>query len=345
MTVSVPLYREDMEDYPDIAEEIIRELGYDNITPTLLKTSAITNGGRNEEQKATEDMKAILTGYGCSEMITYSFVSEKEFDVFGLSKEKMIKILNPISEDMAVMRTSLFPSAIRTAIYNLNRKNPSGRLFEIAKIYETQDKDAGELPMEKTRLAIAVFGENENYFTVKGIVDGILDVFLRGEKIKFVKSTESFMHPTRTADIFVDGNKIGFVGQVHPEIITKLGGDRPVYGAEIDYEALKKYFGGKIVAAAISKFPTVERDIALIIDENVCYADVKECIETFGGKLLKSVKLFDVYQGDQVAAGKKSMAFNLIFVSEERTLNVEEIDGAIKKILKNLKEKLGAELR
>ena len=345
LNVTVPLFREDMEDYPDIAEEIIREIGYDNITPTLLKTSAITNGGRNDEQKHVEDMKSVLTGFGCSEIISYSFVSEKEFDVFGLNKDKMIKILNPISEDMAVMRTSLLPSILRTVVFNINRKNLSGRLFEIAKVYNAKSIPLEELPVEETRLSLAVFGDNEDFFSVKGIVEGVLDAFCRGVKVKFVKSEERFMHPTRAADIYIGNTKIGFVGQIHPEIVAKIGGEKPIFGAELDYEKLTDYFTTKIVASAVSKFPTVERDLAVIIDENVPYDDVKDCIESSGGKLLRSVKLFDVYQGNQVAKDKKSMAFNLIFVSDERTLNVEEIESAIRKILKNLKEKLNAELR
>ena len=345
LEVTVPLYREDMEDYPDIAEEIIREYGYDHITPTLLKTSAITNGGRNDKQKEIESIKDLLIGYGYFEMITYSFVSEKEFDLFGLDKGNAVKILNPISEDLAVMRKSLFPSALRAAVYNLNRKNLSGRLFELAKVYEPKSLPVVELPNERNSLVLVAFGEGEDYFSIKGVVEGVLDAFCRGGNVEYVKTTEAFMHPTRSADILVNGKKIGHLGQVHPDIATKLGTDKPLFGAELNYDALCEEFNSKIVAKAISKFPTVERDLAILIDEKTTYKDIMECIKNSGGKYLDKVTLFDIYQGNQVASGKKSMAFNLIFVSDERTLNVEEVDGAIKKILKNLKEKLNAELR
>ncbi|MBP5686248.1 MAG: phenylalanine--tRNA ligase subunit beta, partial [Clostridia bacterium] len=149
ITVIVPLYREDVEGYPDLAEEVIREYGYDNITPTLLKTSAITAGGRNAEQKSAEDLKDLLIGYGYNETITYSFVSEKEFDLFGLDKSRLIRILNPISEDMAVMRTTLIPSLVRAAVYNINRQNHDGKLFELAKTYFTVSGGNAELPEEK----------------------------------------------------------------------------------------------------------------------------------------------------------------------------------------------------
>lgn len=345
LKVVVPLYREDMDSYPDIAEEVIREYGYDNIVPTLLKTSSITNGGRNDAQQTTENLKNLLVGYGYSEMITYSFVAEKEFDIFGLDKSAKIRLKNPISEDLAVMRTSLFPSAVRTAANNLKRKNESGRLFELAKTYENKNISSIGLPTETDHLAFIAFGENEDFFTVKGVVEGVLETFCREQEVKYVRSTERCMHPTRSADIYLCGEKIGFVGQVNSEILSAYDVEKPIYGGEINYGLLTKFFNGKIIAKPVSKFPTVERDLAVIVDENCLYEDVIDCIKFSGGKYLERVMLFDVYQGGQIESGKKSMAFNLVFVSLERTLSVEEVDGAIKKILKNLKEKLNAELR
>lgn len=345
LKVVVPLYREDMDSYPDIAEEVIREYGYDNIVPTLLKTSSITSGGRNDAQQTTENLKNLLVGYGYSEMITYSFVAEKEFDLFGLDKSAKIRLKNPISEDLAVMRTSLFPSAVRTAANNLKRKNESGRLFELAKTYENKNISSIGLPTETDHLAFIAFGENEDFFTVKGVVEGVLETFCCEQEVKYVRSTERFMHPTRSADIYLCGEKIGFVGQVNSEILSAYDVEKPIYGGEINYGLLTKFFNGKIIAKPVSKFPTVERDLAVIVDENCLYEDVIDCIKFSGGKYLERVMLFDVYQGGQIESGKKSMAFNLVFVSLERTLSVEEVDGAIKKILKNLKEKLNAELR
>ncbi len=345
LTVTVPLYREDMESYPDIAEEIIREYGYDHIESTLLKTSEITNGGRNEAQKTVENVKNLFAGYGFSEMISYSFVSEKEFELFGLDKTDAVKILNPISEDLAVMRTSLFPSVVRAAAYNLKRKNASGRLFELAKVYDGKKSSALGLPTETDNLAFVCFGENEDYFTSKGAVEGLIDTFCRGAKVQYIKSSETFMHPTRTADIVINDVKVGFFGQVHPEIAAKYDIDKPIYGGEINYKTLSQFFNDKIIVKPISKFPTVERDLAVIVDEKCLSADITDCIKTFGGKYLEKLNLFDVYQGGQVPSGKKSMAFNLVFVSNERTLSVEEVDAAMKKILKALNEKFNAELR
>ncbi len=349
LTVKVPLYREDMESYPDISEEIIREYGYENIKPTLLKTSAITNGGFTEAQKSHEQLKNLLIGYGFNEMINYSFVSEKEYDMFGLDKtadeHKFIKLLNPLGEDLAVMRTSLLPSAVRIACNNLNRKNFDGRLFELAKVYNPTSLPLDKLPVENETLSLVMFGENEDFFTLKGVVDGIINTFCNGQKVEYLLSKKTCYHPTRCADVVVNGEVIGSIGQIHPQIIDKLDADKPVYAGEISYSKLEKQFNTKIVAKQISKFPTVERDLAIIVENSITHAQIEDIIKRASGKYLDSIKLFDIYQGAQIGEGKKSMAYNLVFVADDRTLNIEEVDNIIKKILKSLSYQLGAELR
>ena len=348
INVVVPLYREDMESYPDIAEEIIREYGYDHIEPTLLKTSSITNGGLTEEQKKIEALKELLIGYGFNEMLSYSFVSEKEYDLFNLDKTsdkyKFIKLLNPLGEDLAVMRTSLIPSAVRAACYNITRKNFNGRLFELAKVYNPTENNC-ELPVEHEVLSFVTFGENEDFFSAKGVVEGIFDNFCNGVDVEYVRSDKKFLHPTRSADIIINGEVVGYVGQIHPNLLNELDSDKPVYGGEIYYSQLRKYFNDKIMFKPISKYPIVERDLAVLVDDSVTWDSIVKCIKEVGGQYLDDVSLFDIYRGEQVGKGKKSMAFNLIFVSYDKTLNLEEIDQVIQNILKELREKLNAELR
>jgi phenylalanyl-tRNA synthetase beta chain len=192
---------------------------------------------------------------------------------------------------------------------------------------------------------MVVFGENEDFFTLKGIVEGILNNFCANRRVQFVRSNQPFLHPTRCADILIDGEVVGYLGQIHPSIIEKLDADKPVFGAEISYSKLSAKFNEKISFKPISKFPIVERDLAIIIDNGIDCASIEDIIKKAGGKYLESVKLFDIYQGAQIGEGKKSMAFNLIFVAEDRTLNVEEVDNMIKKILKSLSFQLGAQLR
>ncbi len=345
LKVIVPLYREDMESYPDIAEEIIREYGYSHIEPTLLKTSKITAGGLTNKQKKLADIKTLMTGYGFNEIITYSFVSEKDFDTYSLDKTNVIKILNPISEDLAVMRKSLVPSIMRTASHNITRKNYEGRLFEIAKTYFTDELPLKALPNEKTNLVFCVFGENEDFFTAKGVVESLIENTCYGANVSYTLSERKFMHPTRSAEISVNGINVGYFGQVNPEICEKLDIDKPIFVGEIFYDELELQFNEKIVFKAISKFPSVERDLAILVDQSVSCESIVNTINESAGELLESVKLFDVYTGDRIAKDKKSMAFNLVFLSNERTLNVEEIEDAVKSILLALRVKLNAELR
>ena len=348
LIITVPLFRDDMESCQDIAEEIIREYGYDRLEPSLLKTSTITSGGKNKEQNSMDSVKNLLVGFGFNEIITYSFVPEKDYRQFRIdevSGDKLIKILNPISEDMAVMRVSLIPSIVRTVAYNLNRKNFSGRLFEIAKIYKADAMPLDRLPEEENVLCCALFGDNEDFFTAKGVVESILNTFSYGAEAVFVKSNKKYMHPTRSADVVVNDETLGVVGQLNPEIAEEIGADKPIYLIELNYDVLKRTFNDKIIFKAVSKYPPVERDLAISVDVTVPCGDVVSVIKASAGDKLESVSLFDVYQGDQIEKGKKSLAFNLLYVSNERTLTVDEIDDSIKNILKALKDKLNAELR
>lgn len=347
--VTVPLYREDMESYQDIAEEIIREYGYDHITPTLLASSEITSGGRNTAQKTSESLKELLVGFGFNEIITYSFVPEKDYKTFEidatLPENAYVKILNPISEDLAVMRTSLVPSMVRTVAYNLNRKNFDARLFELAKIYHPKSLPLTELADEETILCCSLFGDEEDFFTAKGVTESIFDAFCFGAEIKYVKSSKKYLHPTRSADILLNGKLVGSVGQLNPVTADKMGVEKPVYVIEISYDKMSEFFNGKIVFKTVSKFPSVERDLAVSVSEDVACGDVIDVIKSSAGEFLESVSVFDVYQGDQIEKGKKSLAFNLLYSSTERTINASEIDDSIKNILQSLKEKLNAELR
>ena len=342
LKVTAPLYREDVESYPDIAEEVIREYGYDNITPTLLKTAAITSGGLNDEQKDVENLKNLLNSCGYNEIITYSFVSEKEFDTFGLEKKDIVKILNPLGEDLGVMRVSLIPSMVNTMAKNLNRKNEEAMLFEFASVYF---KTENELPDQPKRLCLGAYGENQDFFTVKGVVESILDTFSYGANIKYVRSKNAYLHPTVSADVVIDGKIIGTFGALHPEVAEKYGISKRVFVGEFNYELLKQTFNKKVYYKAITKYPTIERDLALTVDKSVLCGDLIEVIKNSAGEYIQSVKLFDIYEGDQIAEGKKSMAFNLIYSSLEKTLTVEEIDDSVKKVLKALKDSFSAELR
>lgn len=343
LNVTVPLYRDDVESYQDIAEEVIREYGYDHIVPTLLKSADITNGGLNEAQKDVNNIKDFFCKCGFNEIITYSFVSEKEFSLYSLEKENCVKIVNPLGEEVSVMRKSLVPSMVNTIVKNLNRKNNAARLFELACVYAS-GKTADDLPLQTRRLCFGACGE-EDFFSVKGVVQELFREFSYGKEIVYKRSQKAYLHPTVSADVYSDGVLIGSFGALHPEIAQNCGLDKKAYVGEFDYELLCGTFNKKVYYEAVSRYPSMERDLAVTVDEGVLCGDLIAAIKVAAGEHLKSVKLFDIYRGDQIAAGKKSMAFNLVYSSLERTLTVEEVDGSIKNVLKALREAFGAELR
>jgi len=336
-TATAPLYRDDLDTFADLAEEIIRMYGYDHIEGRLLTEASITNGTKTAKQVSEDLVKSSLISMGFNEILNYSFVSENDYEVFGLDKDAPenahIKILNPLGEEMSTMRTTLIPSMVYTVCRNLNKKNLEGRLFELAKVYLPKNLPLTELPYENNRLAISAFGEGEDFFTLKGVVEELLSVLRIKGALKFEKSEISFLHPGRCAAISCGDMALGFIGELHPAIRQKLDIDKRVYLAELDFDALCEVIGERVYYSAISKFPSVERDLALVADINVSNAQIIEYIKARGGKNLKSVKLFDVYMGKGVEEGKKSMAYRLTFSSLEKTFGEGEVDGFIKKIL------------
>ena len=339
ITAIIPPYRDDVEDYPDLSEEIIRMYGYDHIENTLLKDASITVGGLNKEQKDLNKAKNYLVSQGFSEAITYSFVSEKDFDVFGLDKEsddyKFIKILNPLGEDLSVMRTTVLPSLVKVMVTNLNKKNLSGRLFEFAKTYNPKSLPLTELPEERETLALGMFGD-EDFFTIKGVVEGLFETLGATFKVDFVKTKRSFMHPTKSAEIVLGNRSIGYIGELHPKVCEKLGVDKRLYVGEIFYNVVSKMLNRKLLFKPFPKFPSVERDLALVMDKTVTNGETLRLIKKFSDKTLTNVELFDIYEGAQLESGKKSMAYHLTFSNLERSLTLEEVDKYIENILKGL---------
>lgn len=342
LTAYVPLYREDVEGYPDLAEEIIRMYGYEHINCTLLDNSQITVGGRNNLQNKELAVKSTLCENGFNEIITYSFISPKDYENFGYDLEKLqvVRLFNPLGEDVSIMRTTLLPSMVSAIEKNINKKNLDGRLFELAKTYQPTRLPLTELPTEKLMLSLSAFGTGENFFTLKGVIENIFESAGYSQNYKFVPSTREFLHPTRSADIITDnGEVVGYLGELHPLTAEKVGIDKRVYVAELDYDAISKNFDKLPCFEPFSKYPSIERDLALVCDESLTNAEVIGIINSANVKTLIGVELFDVYTGEHVAKGKKSLAYRLTFSSTEKTLGMEEVDAFVKKILKRLNEK------
>ena len=346
LTCSIPSRRDDIEGRADLAEEVVRIYGYEHVVSTPMK-GAIVRGQKLPERRATDRLKAVLTAQGLYEISTYSFISAKAADSLSLSaddaRRAVVELINPLGEEYAVMRTQLASSMLTVLATNYSRKNAAVRFFEVSKYFIPRALPLTEQPDEVPALAIGMYGDEEDYFTLKGAVEAVLEAF--GAKVSYTRSSEPYLHPGRQANIVLNGAVVGTMGEVHPDTAEAYGIGVRAYIAEFRLAPVFAAAEGKVLRyQPLPRFPAVERDLALLCDEALPAAEIENTIRQAGGKLLEKVSLFDVYQGAQIAAGKKSVAYNLLFRSAESTLSDAEIDPAMQKIMKKLTA-LGCELR
>ncbi len=340
--------RDDVEGYPDLAEEVIRMYGYEHIAPTFLDKAQVTRGGWNAAQKAELKFKNVLKAEGFLEACNYSFYSPKDFDLLRLPADaperKAVKILNPIGEDLSVMRTVLAPSMLANIVRNVRRGNGEGRLFELANVYLAEELPLKQLPEERKKAVLGLWGEGD-FFDLKGAVEAIAESF--DLKLSFVRAEKPFLHPGVTAAVMLGEKEVGWLGELHPSVAEELALEKKAYLAELDYAALAKKFAKDISYRNLPKFPDVKRDLAVVLDEKVSCAEAEECIRR-ACRAVKRVELFDVFRGAKLGAGKKSMAFRLTFSPDEKAekpISPEQADTFFNKIVSGLKHVLGAELR
>lgn len=346
--VQVPPYREDIDGWPDLAEEIIRMYGYEHIEPTFLKAASVTNGGLSRSQKRMNRFKDVLRGQGYMEAMTYSFGSPKAFDAFRLTPEderrRAVTIVNPLGEDMSVLRTFLAPAMFDSIVRNLRRGNDAGRLFEIANVYIPEELPITKQPTERKTLCVGAWGEVD-FFDVKGAIEAAAEAFR--VTLTFEKGSQPFLHPGVTAQIRLGSKVIGYLGELDPRLAAEYAVEKKVYLAEVDYDALSKKFSDGTAYEGLPRFPAVKRDLALIADARVTCAEISDCIR-HACKAVKEVELFDVYTGKGIPFGKKSMAFTVTFAPEntaEKGLSGEAVDSFVRKILGNLKHNLNVSIR
>ena len=349
LTTVAPPYREDVEGYPDLAEEVIRMYGYEHVVPTLLKDAKITAGGYTKEQKDELKVKKTLIEQGYNEVMTYSFYSKKDVAALHLGENdeegKVIVIENPISDNYEVMRRTLVPSLLGVVSRNVKKGNYAGRIFEIAKTYIPKSLPVSDFPEERKHLCLAAFGDGEDFFTVKGALKVIEDNF--GVKFNLgVRAEKTYLHPGVSAKIILGGEEIGCFGQVTYETCAEFDLECKVFVLELDYDSLQAAFTVPFKFEPLPKFPEVKRDLALIADEEITCGEIEDVIRSACKQSVKNVELFDVYVGDQIGAGKKSMAFTVTFSSDgTKPLETGDVDGFVKRILGSLKHRLNVELR
>lgn len=344
-----PYFRTDIEQLADIAEEVLRFYGYDKLDTTLVESDT-TIGIRNKEQKIEQKIKNVLVNSGLSEIYTYGFVSDKDLEKSKINKdlkETSILIQNPLSDEYRLMRPSTIPSMMQTLATNANKKNSSAKLFDISKSYKNINNEVenGEVPLQENILTIGMYGDDIDFYTVKGLIENVLETSSIN-RYDIVRETENeSYHTGRCANIKVGIDVIATIGEVHPEVLDNYGIEKRAYLAEVNLSKVTKYSKVNKKYVEVPKFPAVERDIAIIVDEKVEVGQIEKIIIKKAKKLLEKMQLFDIYRNEKLGDNKKSVAYSLIFRDKNRTLSDEEINVVMENIIGELQKTLNTELR
>ena len=344
--IKVPSWRGDVQRMADLAEEVARFYGYNNI-PSTLQRGETTQGGYTPVQRAERRLGELCRACGYDEIITYSFISPTCYDKIGWAADEplrqSLKILNPLGEDTSIMRTTTLPSMLEILAKNYNNRNKDVRLYEIGRVYLPGGPDG--LANEPKLLTLGAYGESFDFFSIKGVVEAVLKD-LRTPDVTFTAcSADPSYHPGRCAGVYAGEKLLGVVGQIHPAVAANYGVEEALYCAELSFEALLESQGPGVEYTPLPRFPAVARDIAVVCREEVTVGALESCIRKAGGKLLRDVALFDVYRGKGIAGDSKSVAFSLTIRADDRSIVAAEADEEVKTILAALEAQLGAVLR
>ena len=345
--IVAPTFRQDIHRLADVAEEVARFFGYDNI-PTTLPSGEATTGKLSYKLRIEEVARNIAEFCGFSQGMSYSFESPKVFDKLLLPEDsklrQAIEIRNPLGEDYSVMRTTSLNGMLTSLATNYNRRNKNVKLYELGNVYLPKALPLTELPDERMQFTLGMYGEGD-FFSMKGVVEEFFDkIGLHKKETYDPNAGKTFLHPGRQANIIYDGNVVGYLGEVHPDVADIYGIGERAYIAVIDMPEIvaratfdRKYEG-------IAKFPAVNRDLSMVVPKNIMVGQIEEVIEKNGGAHLESYSLFDLYEGAQIKSGFKSVAYSITFRAKDRTLEESDISKAMDKILAGL-EAMGIELR
>jgi len=345
--ITCPSFRQDLLSFADIAEEVARFYGYDKI-PTTLPSGSATAGKLPFKMRIEQKARDIAEYCGFSQGMSYSFESPKVFDKLLMpadAKERQaITISNPLGEDFSIMRTVSLNGMLSSLSTNFNRRNKECKLYELGNIYIPESLPLTELPDERMQFTLGFYGDGD-FFTMKGVIEEFLEHIGLSKKLSYDPNAgKSFLHPGRQALVSYDGTVLGFLGEVHPEVCDNYDIKTRVYVAVLDMPAILPYATFDRKYEGLAKFPAVTRDISMVVPKEILVGQIEAMIEQRGGKILESYNLFDIYEGSQIKEGFKSIAYTITFRAKDRTLEENDITGAMKKILNGL-ESLGIELR
>ncbi|MBS5932200.1 MAG: phenylalanine--tRNA ligase subunit beta [Clostridiales bacterium] len=345
--VVVPTWRQDIHCMSDLAEEVARFYGYDKIGSTL-PTGEATTGKLSFKMRIENVARDIAEHFGFNEAMTYSFESPKVFDKLLIPTDdalrKTVVISNPLGEDYSIMRTVPLNGMLTSLSTNYNRRNKDVRLYEIGNIYVPKALPLTELPDERTQFTLGMYGVGD-FFDLKGVVEEYLEkIGIKGVKTYDPNAGKTFLHPGRQANIIYDGAVIGYLGEVHPDVLDNYDIGEKAYVAVLDMPEVEARAGFNVKYEGIAKYPAVTRDISMVMEKSILAGDVEAIIRKNGGKILESVTLFDIYEGAQIKEGHKSMAYSISFRAKDRTLEDKDVNEVMTKILNGL-SKIGIELR
>lgn len=345
--VIIPTFRQDLLRTADLAEEVARFFGYDNI-PTTLPSGESTMGKLPFKLRIEDIAKEIAEFCGFSQGMTYSFESPKVFDKLQIPEDselrRVVEIMNPLGEDYSIMRTLPLNGMLSSLATNYNRRNKNVRLYELANVYLPKELPLKELPEERMQFTLGMYGDGD-FYSMKGVVEEFLEKAGLHEKESYDPAgNRPYLHPGRQANILYAGNVIGYLGEVHPDVADAYGIGERAYIAVLDMPEVTKYATFDRKYTGIAKYPAVTRDISMVMPKEILAGQVEEVIEAKGGAYLESYALFDVYEGAQIKAGYKSLAYSIVFRAKDKTLEDAEVTEAMERILKTL-EGMGIELR
>lgn len=346
LTLQVPAYREDMDSYPDVAEEVIRMYGYDHVISTFMPTAQVTSGGLNLKQNTERKIKNTLCAAGAYEGIHYSFFSPADLDLLKFpedAKERhAIRLINPINAELSLMRTTLASEMLYAISRNQKKGILEGRIFELGNIFIPKELPLTEYPDERETLCVGIFGENESFFTLKGLAELVAETL--NITFSYAPAKKTFLHPYQTAEVICEGETVGYLGKLSYEIQDELDMRVPAYVMELDLRVLSKWYGKERKFVPLPKFAEEKRDLAFVVDKQVTCEQMVNGIKE-ACDYVTEVTLFDVYEGIQLPMNKKSMAFSVVFTPREEELNAKVMEGLMEQILTQMKEKLDATLR
>lgn len=343
----IPTWRQDIDCLADVAEEVARFYGYDNI-PTTLPSTEATAGGLSFKLRVEAVARTVAEQFGFSEGMTYSFESPKVFDKLNILEEdhlrNAITISNPLGEDYSVMRTISINGMLTSLATNYNRRNKEVGLYEIGNIYLPKTLPLTELPEERVQFTLGMYGKGD-FFDLKGVVEAFLEkVGLKEKVIYNPKAEKTYLHPGRQANIIYQDVVIGYLGEVHPDVLDTYNIGEKAYIAVLDMPEIVSRATFDVKYIGIAKYPAIMRDISMVMKKDILVGEVENVIVKNGGKLLESYHLFDVYEGEQIKEGYKSVAYSICFRAKDRTLEDKDVNEVMKKIINGL-QKMGIELR